>query len=150
MAGCTASDGPATTRSTPTASEATPGASANPSPAGDAEAGGVTDADTCAAIGDVLTIQFNAEAALRDGRMQVQEQQAWNRLATRVFDRAPTSDTSVLGQTVRDLQAKIDLPSGTLGITLVNMDDWATTFPAIMQLCKQVGAEVVTEGFVGG
>jgi hypothetical protein len=106
--------------------------------------------DTCAAISDVLTIQFNAEAALRDGRMQVQEQQAWNRLATRVFDRAPISGASVLSVTVADLQATIDLPPGALGTTLVETDEWATAFPAIMQLCAQAGAEIVTEGFVGG
>lgn len=149
LAGCTVSDGGASegSKSTPTTSTAT---ATQPSHSPVAETAGATDADTCAVIGDVLTIQFNAEAAVRDGRMQVQEQRAWNRLATRVFDRAPVSGESVLGQTVAGLQAAIDLPPGALGQSLVEMDDWATAFPAIMQLCAQAGAEVVTEGFVGG
>lgn len=155
LAGCTASDGAAAERSQPTPSESTAAASAQPSPATGAAAGAdsgeVTDADTCAAISDVVTIQFNAEAAVRDGRMQVHEQQSWNRLATRVFDRAPVSGVTVLSQTVADLQASIpDSPPGALGTALVGTDEWGAAFPAIMQLCAQAGAEIVTEGFVGG
>ena len=148
MAGCSGAAGIAAEGSMPTPSTSTK--AGQPSPTTEVATDQVTDADTCAAIGDVLTIQFNAEAAVRDGRMQVHEQQSWNRLATRVFDRAPVSGASVLSQTVADLQSKIDLPPGALGMSLVNMDEWATAFPAIMQLCSQAGAEIVTEGFVGG
>jgi hypothetical protein len=154
LAGCTASDAAVEgAKPTPSAPAAAAGAQSSPTtdPAARTDAAEVTDTDTCAAISDVLTIQFNAEAALRDGRMQAQEQQAWNRLATRVFDRAPTSGETVLSQAVADLQASIpDSPPGALGTTLIGTDEWLAAFPTIIQLCAQAGAEVVTEGFVGG
>ena len=155
LAGCTASDGAAAEGAQPAPSGSAVAAGAQPSPTTGANAGAdtgeVTGPDTCAAISDVVTIQFNAEAAVRDGRMQVHEQQSWNRLATRVFDRAPISGVTVLSQMVADLQASIpDSPPGALGTTLVGTDEWGAAFPAIMQLCAQTGAEIVTEGFVGG
>ncbi len=83
--------------------------------------------------------------------MQVHEQQSWNRLATRIFDRAPVSGDTVLSHTVAELQASVpDSPPGALGTTLVGMDEWDAAFPTIAQLCAQAGSEIVTEGFVGG
>ncbi|MDW4574081.1 hypothetical protein R8Z57_14975 [Microbacterium sp. M3] len=109
------------------------------------------DAETCAAISDVLTILFNTEAAVRDGRMEAHEQRSWDRLAARIMDRTPVSGETALSQTVADLQQSIlDSVPGALGTTLTGTDAWATALPTIREQCIQAGAELSTEGFVGG
>ena len=86
---------------------ADPAPAVSPTPSATAS---TTDAVTCTAFGDALTITANADAGLRDDRMAAQEQQGWYRPATRLVDRVPTSgegDVSEATVGLRDVASVI-------------------------------------------
>lgn len=145
LAGCAASD-------VPTPGDATSSASAQTTPE-DAEADGLatTDTDTCAAIGDVMTIGFNAELAAREGRMTSQEEQGWYRLATRVLHLVPTRGEGPVSEAVTELQAAIPQSApGAMGTSLMESDEWQSALPGLLEACAAAGSEIATSSFTGG
>jgi hypothetical protein len=131
----------ATPSPTPTAGSATPTPTA----------GSVTDEVTCTAFGDVLTIVTNADVALREGRMQEQEQQGWDRLATRVLDRIPTSGDGAVSNAVAALKEVVPaIPLGVIQTTAVGSSEWASGSREVVDACADAGADVIGEGFTGG
>lgn len=111
----------------------------------------ITDATTCEALGDVLTITFNADIARDGGRMQQQEHAGWHRLATRVLHRVPTTGGGAVSDAIAALrEAAPPIASGAGGAGRVGSDAWNEAFPALMTACEEAGAELATEGFTGG
>lgn len=144
LAGCTP-DAPTTAEATSSGSEQTTVADAQP------DSLAVTDADTCAAIGDVTTIGFNAELAVREGRMTSQEQQGWYRLATRVLHLVPTRGEGAVSEAVTGLQAAIPQAApGAMGTSLIGSDEWQSTLPVLLEACAAAGSEIATSSFTGG
>jgi hypothetical protein len=132
LSGCTATSAPAVSP-TPSATVST------------------TDAATCTAFGDVLTITGNADAGLRDGRMATQEQQGWYRLATRVLDRVPTSgkgDVSEATAALRDAAPAIGL--GAMASSGIGSVDWNDGVDRLSRACADAGAETASSMFTGG
>jgi hypothetical protein len=114
-------------------------------------ASSATDEVTCAAFGDVLTISGNADVALREGRMEAQEQQGWDRLATRVLDRIPTRGQGAVSDAVAALkEAAPAIPVGVIETTGVGSPEWASGSRAVVDACADAGADVMGEGFTGG
>ena len=132
LSGCTADSAPAVSP-TPSATAST------------------TDAVTCTAFGDVLTITANADAGLRDGRMATQEQQGWYRLATRVLDRVPTngkSDVSEATAALREAAPVISL--GAIASSGIGSAEWNDGLDKLSLACADAGAETAIAMFTGG
>jgi hypothetical protein len=111
----------------------------------------VTDSDSCVAVGDVMTIVMNADTAVREGRMQAQEQQGWYRLATRVLDQVPTTGQGAVSDTVAQLQAAAPpIAFGAMQLAGVGSGEWDNAFQALTTSCEDAGAELAIEGFTGG
>jgi hypothetical protein len=113
--------------------------------------GPVSDAVTCAAFGDVLTIVDNADAGLRDGRMEAQEQEGWYRLATRVLDRVPTSGDGAVSDAVlalRDIAPVIS--QGVVQPSGIQTDEWMSAQTRLVDACMGAGVDVAMEMFTGG
>lgn len=130
LSGCTAADEPA------------------PIPSG---AAATTDAETCTAFGDVLTITANADAGLRESRMAIQEQQGWYRLATRILDRVPTSgegDVSDAVVALKDTAPLINL--GAVATTGIGSTEWNKGLDTLSFACTDAGAETAVQMFTGG
>ena len=156
LAGCTASGSPSPARSTGTGPEpAVSAAQPSPSPSAGTSAepdtSAVTDAARCEAISDVMTIRFNVETAVREGRMGPQERDGWYRLATRDLQRIPTQSTSLISQQVAAIQATIPhTDPGALTSPVVGTDAWDAAAPQLSQLCAAAGAQIILQGFTGG
>lgn len=128
------------TRASESAASPTPSAAAS-----------TTDAVTCTAVSDVLTITANADAGLRDGRMAAQEQQGWYRLATRILDRVPTSgdgDVNDATAALRNVAPAIAL--GAVASTGIGSADWNDGLDKLSLACANVGAETAIQKFTGG
>ncbi len=108
---------------------------------------GVTDADMCAAIGDVVAITFNADSAAQEGRLTVQEQRSWNRLATRALDRVATSGQGAVSEAVADLQAAV--PPIAAGSAATARIESEAAYRAVLGSCASAGSEVETWSFTG-
>jgi hypothetical protein len=135
LAGCATSDGPTSVASTSTVT-------------GEAS---VTDAETCAAISEVVTIRFNADVAVRQDRMTVQEQRGWYRLSTLVLDRVPTREEGAVSEGVAALQAAAPPVALTApGTTQMESDEWDAALTMVIQSCTSAGSEVATTSFTGG
>lgn len=134
LTGCAASDGLPAAESTPIESESS----------------AITDADTCAAMGDVITIAANADVGVRERRMSAQEQQGWYQLATRVLALVPTRGEGEVSAAVAGLQTAV--PPATAGARVwqpesVQFDD---AYLAVAEACKAAGSEISTLMFTGG
>ena len=128
------------------------GCTAEPAPsATPAAAVATTDAVTCFAVGDVLTITANADAGLRESRMAAQEQQGWYRLATRVLERVPTSgegDVSEAVGALKDMAPVITL--GAVAATGIGSAEWYEGLDDLYLACSDAGAETAVQMFTGG
>lgn len=110
------------------------------------------DAASCSALSDVMTIVENADLGVGTGRMEVQEQQGWYELAARVLGRIPSSDDTVVGQGIADLQeiapgAAVGEGTTTQG---VGSPAWHATLATLAGPCEGVDAELVITPFTGG
>lgn len=134
LAGCAASDGPAAAQSTATGPESS----------------AVTDADTCAAMGDIITIAANADVGVRERRMSAQEQQGWYQLATRVLALVPTRGEGEVSEAVAGLQAAV--PPATAGALVWQPESvqYVDAYLAVAEACKAAGSEIGTLMFTGG
>ncbi len=110
------------------------------------------DAAACAAVSDVQTIVENADIALSEGRMAVQEQQGWYEVATRALHRVPASSDSAVSQGVAGLQAAV--PAVELWTrtepAVIRSDAWYDALDALVEPCLAVEAELFTSVFTGG
>lgn len=110
------------------------------------------DAASCLALSDVMTIVENADLGVNTGRMEVQEQQGWYELAARVLGRIPSSDDTVVGQGIADLQEVAPGPAAGQGTTPegFNSPAWHDTLATLVGPCEAVDAELVIAPFTGG
>lgn len=115
------------------------------------QAGSVTDEVTCTAFGDILTITGNVDVALREGRMEAQEQQGWYGLATRVLGRIPTRGEGAVSDAIAALRelAPATAP-GVVGTPGFGTAEWIRGTQKLDAACADAGAEVTVEGFAGG
>ena len=123
-----------------------------PAPSAAPSAGAsVTDAVTCTAFSDVLTITANADAGLRDGRMASQEQQGWYRLATRVLDRVPTSGAGVVNDAANALKDAAPIINlGKMSSSGIGSAEWNDGLDQLSFACTDVGFETAVQMFTGG
>jgi len=111
----------------------------------------VTDAETCSAIGDVMSIRFNADVAVSEGRMDTQEQGGWYRLATIVLSRVPTRGEGPVSDSVSALQSAVPpVALAAYGRGEIGSDDSDQQWSAVMQSCTEAGSEIATVAFTGG
>ena len=116
-----------------------------------ASADPVTDADTCLAIGEVVSVTFNADVAVGEGRMGAQEQGGWYRLATTVLAVVPTRAEGPVSEAVTALQAAVPpVPLAAAGRTEIGSDAWHEQLAAVFNACEEAGSEVATVAFTGG
>ncbi len=127
-------------------------AQAEPSPpATPVSASASSDAETCAAFGDVMTMTANADVGLRDGRMAQQEQQGWYRLAARVLDRVPTSGDGAVSDAVDALKDIVPAPApGAMGTSAFGSDEWNSAQHVLATACTAAGSELTISMFTGG
>ena len=110
----------------------------------------VTDAESCEAYVDVLTILHNANTALYEDRMSKQEYDGWMRLATRVLDRIPTRGEGAVSDAIAALkQASPTVKAGAMGSTDLGTPESSDMTP-LADACSEAGFELFSEGFVGG
>jgi len=115
-----------------------------------ASAVAATDEMTCAGFGDVLTITANADAGLRDGRMEEQEQQGWYRLATRVLDRVPVREEGAVSDAMVELKdAAPAIAIGVIETPGIGSAEWDSANQALGDACADVGGPSI-EMFTGG
>lgn len=113
--------------------------------------GDITDAETCAAIGDVLSTTLNADVAVGEGRMTAQEQGGWYRLASIVLDRVPIRGEGSVGAAAHALQASAPpVALAAAGRTAIGSDEWREGVTAVMQACEDAGSEIAVVAFTGG
>lgn len=111
----------------------------------------VTDADTCLAIGEVVSVTFNADVAVGEGRMSTQEQGGWYRLASTVLARVPIRGEGPVSETVSALQSAVPpIPLAAADRTEIGSDEWHEQVAAVFNACEEAGSEVVTSAFTGG
>lgn len=128
----------------------TSGADSAP-PASPTPTGAVTDEVTCTAFGDVLTIIGNVDVALREGRMEAQEQQGWYGLATRVLDRIPTRGEGAVSDAIAALQEMAQaIAPGVGGTPGFGTAEWSRGTRKLDAACADAGAQLTVEGFTGG
>lgn len=105
----------------------------------------------CSAVGDVLSITFNADLAVRQDRMSQQEQAGWYRLATRVLDRVPTSGEGAISDGVEALKsAAPPLELTAMGAAQIGSDEWTASVTTLIASCAEAGTELATTSFTGG
>lgn len=123
-----------------------PSASQSQAPA----ASEVTDADTCNAFSDVLTILQNATVAFNQGRTEKTEYEGWLSLATRVLATVPTRGQGAVAEDVKRLQSIAPpVSTGLGGSSPISKLDWTEGVP-IGDDCASAGQEIQVQGFVGG
>ncbi|WP_345803012.1 hypothetical protein AAIB33_08000 [Microbacterium sp. AZCO] len=110
----------------------------------------VTDAESCEAMGDVLTILHNAMVGLHEGRMSQQEYDGWMRLGTRVLDRVPTTGDGAVSDAIAAMKdAAPVIRQGAMGRTALGSPEW-NSGPGLAQACDEAGYPLAAEGFIGG
>ena len=127
-------------------------ADSEPAPSAPASAAASTsDAVTCTAFSDVLTITGNADTALRDGRMATQEQQGWYRLATRVLDHVPISGEGEISDAASALKdAAPAIAFGAMASSGIGSAEWNDGLDRLSVACADAGAETAIQMFTGG
>ncbi|MFF3066039.1 hypothetical protein ACFVQ3_15965 [Oerskovia sp. NPDC057915] len=131
--------------------------SAPPGPTGEvaqaaSEGDTAQDAAACAAVSDVQSIVENADIALSEGRMAVQEQQGWYEVATHVLHRIPSDGESAVSLAVADLQDTVPAVEtwARTEPTVIRSDAWRDAFDALAEPCVAADAELFTLMFTGG
>lgn len=138
LAGCTATPSVAgDTSSAPHSSTPTP---MSTSTAAD-------DERTCAALGDVRTILFNARAAFSTDRMTQDELNQWANLASRVLGNIPSADHGPIADAVETMKATAPDGQSLLGSFSAGGQDPTDD---LADACEDAGFSVVMSGFVGG
>lgn len=106
---------------------------------------------TCTSFGDVLTITANADAGLRDGRMESQEVQGWYRLATRVLDRMPTSGAGPVSDAIGELKDTAPVVSASaMNAAGMGSTEWVVGVDTLSAACTDAGFELAVNMFTGG
>ncbi|WP_309615885.1 hypothetical protein [Salinibacterium sp.] len=116
-----------------------------------ASAAVTTDKETCSMFGGVLTVVANADAGVRDGRMEAQEQQGWYRLATRILDRVPTATEGAVSDAINSLKdAAPIIAQAKMGTPGIGSAGWDSGYQTLSEACSNAGAELALEMFTGG
>lgn len=112
---------------------------------------GATDEDTCRLFSDVMTIVRNAEVGVIEGRMEEQEQQGWQRLATRVLDRIPTTGSGDVSDALAAAKAAAPaVPLAAYGPPTIESEEWQDAASSVITACNDAGFEFGVEMFTGG
>lgn len=138
LAGCTAS---------PSVGDATSTALPSTTPAPTPTSTAADDEKTCAALGDVQTILFNARAAFSTNRMTQEELNRWGNLASRVLSNTPVADHGPIADAVAAMKSAAPDGQSLLGSYFVGADD---PIAEVVAACEAAGFAVVVSGFVGG
>jgi len=147
LSGCATPVGDPSVASTQPATE--PGATRLTAPA--ATPGVITDAVTCTGIGDVVSVRFNADVAVSEGRMDTTEQAGWYRVATIMLSRVPTRGDGAVSESVATLQSLVpSVPLAAMGGREIASDDTTQEWDAVFDSCAEAGAEIATVSFTGG
>lgn len=109
-----------------------------------------TAADTCAELGDVLTLTQNARSAYLDGRISDQEYDGTLRLAARVLHRIdPSPELEAAVAAAREVA-----PSHAIGVIAepvdIESEEWWVVVDGFIAGCRDAGVEFAGEGWVGG
>lgn len=114
--------------------------------------GSMDDAEICSAYGDVLTILGNADAGLGEGRMEQQEHDGWYRLATRVLDRLPSGEGSVVREAIAELQtiAPAIAPGAGDDPADIRSRQWWDAEEVLGSACDDLGTPLAINMFTGG
>lgn len=116
-----------------------------------ASAAVISDATTCEAFGDVLTITSNADIARDEGRIEQVEHSGWYRLATRVLDRIPTTGEGAVNDVIVALRdAAPPIASGAAAAGGIGSTAWDEALAALLPACQAAGSDLAVEGFTGG
>lgn len=111
----------------------------------------VTDSETCSAISETVSIKFNADLAVQQGRMTSHEQQGWYRLATLTLDRVPTRGAGAVNEKVTALQAAVPPVALSAPHTAqIGSEEWQAVLPEVVAACAEAGSEVPIVSFTGG
>jgi hypothetical protein len=128
------------------------GCSATPAPVPTPES--IPAATTCDTLTDVLTVLYNADISLRDGRSSQQEHNGAMYLAARILSRIQVEPSGGLEDPVRRLQAAAPLPSPSLGNKDGSFDAdsaaWGDALSDASDACLAAGSEVATFAWTGG
>ncbi len=110
------------------------------------------ESGTCAAFSDVLSILENADIALSEGRMDVQEHRGWYQLAGRVLERLPSGGDGAVDDALAALQ-EIDpavAPGKGLGSAAARAPEWYDAEEPLGAACDELGTPVVISMMTGG
>jgi hypothetical protein len=119
----------------------------------DASADAATqDAAACAAVSDVYSIVENADIALAEGRMAVQEQQGWYAVATRSLHRIPSTGDSAVSLGVASLQEAVPTVDSWTRTepAVIRSDAWNDALEDLAEPCLAVDSELFIAMFTGG
>ena len=105
------------------------------------------DEATCAALGDVRTILYNARAAFETDRMSQDELDLWADLASRVLGNTPSADHRSIADAVDAVKEAAPDGQSLLGAFALGAHDLTADLAAA---CEAAGFAVVMSGFVGG
>ena len=105
------------------------------------------DERTCAALGDVRTILYNAQAAFHTDRMSQDELNRWANLASRVLSNTPGAGHGPIADAADAMKSAAPDGQSLLGGFSVGADDPTAELAAA---CEAAGFTVVMSGFVGG
>lgn len=118
---------------------------ATPTPTPTSTAG--DDEVTCAALGDVRTILYNARAAFETDRMSQDELNLWADLASRVLSNTPSADDGPIAEAVGAVKEAAPDGQSLLAAFALGAHDPTADLAAS---CEAAGFAVVMSGFVGG
>lgn len=105
----------------------------------------------CVDFGDVQTIAANADAGLSTGRMEVQEQEGWYRLATRVLDRVPSANDSAVSDALVALKEIAPaVTPGAMQTADIGSAEWNSGVHQLSTACAELGVELTISMFTGG
>ena len=106
---------------------------------------------TCDTMTDVLTILYNADVSLREGRSSQQEHNGAMILASRVLSRTQAEPGSDLAETVARLQAAVPVTqTQATGTFDRDSAEWVGGLKDVTEACSAAGAEVGVHAWTGG
>lgn len=112
----------------------------------------ITAQETCAQLGDVMTILHNARASFTEGRSVQQEYDGAIRLASRVLARVTVEAGSKLADAVDTVKAIA--PAVQVGAAQASFDpdseEWDSARYSVATACTEAGSEIGVEAWTGG
>jgi hypothetical protein len=106
---------------------------------------------TCDTMTDVLTILYNADISLREGRTSQQEHNGAMILASSVLSRTQVEPGGGLAETVARLQAAVPVrQTQATGTFDRDSAEWVGGLKDVTEACAAAGVEVGVHAWTGG